>query len=167
MLITSELFECRECAHQRPLDDGPASFDLTVGMAKFPMGKLKVVAHVPAAAPSTITTSEEPSGEWYVSFCCGLPSVQSKNSETRPHVLRTQEELMYEFGPRDQLDTITVGMDLGVAMPVADSARRAFDIAPACRKRIDKKEDRIARLPCDHEADRQGEIPATKRLPAL
>ncbi|NDD11872.1 MAG: transposase, partial [Betaproteobacteria bacterium] len=134
----------RERAHPRPLHDGQAPFDLIIGTAKFPVGKLKVVAHVPTAAPSTITISEEPSGEWYVSFCCELPSMQPKDTEAQPHILRTQEELMYELGLRDDLDAITVGMDRGVAIPVADSAGRAFDIHPVCRKRIDKNEGRIA-----------------------
>ena len=65
VLVTSELFEYRERAHPRPLGDGPAPFDLTLGTAKLRLVKLKVKAHVPVptAAPATITVSLEPSGE--------------------------------------------------------------------------------------------------------
>ena len=146
VLITSELFEYRERAHPRPKNDGPAPFDLTIGTPKFPVGKLKVIAHVPSAAPATITISEEPSGQWFVSFCCELPSMHPKAQDAQEPVLRTLDELKYEFGLRSDLDRITVGLDRGVAIPVAASTGRAFDIDPVCRERIGKNEAQIAFL---------------------
>ena len=146
VLITNELFEYRERAHPRPINDGQAPFDLTIGTAKFPVGKLKVIAHVPSTAPSTITISEEPSGEWFVSFCCELPSMQPKAANEQVHIRRSPQELMYEFGLRSDLQRITVGLDRGVAIPVAASNGTLFDIDPVCRKRIEKNEAQIAFL---------------------
>ena len=145
VLITSELFEYRERAHPRPKNDGPAPFVLTIGTAKFPVGKLKVIAHVPSAAPATITISEEPSGQWFVSFCCELPSMQPKEANAQAPILRTPEELMCEFGLKLDLERITVGLDRGVAIPLADSTGRAFDIDPVCRASIQRKERAVAR----------------------
>jgi putative transposase len=142
VLITNELFEYRERAHPRPLNDGPAPFDLVLGTLKFPVGKLKVKAHVPCAHPSTITISEESSGEWFVSFCCELPSMEPSQE---PLMVRSHEELMYEYAVRTDLQSITVGIDRGVAIPVADSKGNAFDIHPACRKRMARKDRQIKR----------------------
>lgn len=146
VLITSELFAYRERAHPRPLNDGPAAFDLILGTDKFPVGKLKVKAHVPCAQPATITVSEESSGQWFVSFCCELPIIKFKGPGHQEVIIRTHDELLYEYALRADLSAITIGLDRGVAIPLATSTGTGFDVPTVNRQRISKKERYVARL---------------------
>jgi putative transposase len=52
---------------------------------------------------------------------------------------------MYEYAVRTDLQSITTGIDRGVAIPAADSSGNAFDIKPVNRKRISKRERQIRR----------------------
>ncbi|MCF8169247.1 MAG: transposase [Rhodoferax sp.] len=144
VLITSELFEYTERAHPRPVNDGPSPFDLTIGTKKFPIGKLKVKAHVSSAKPNSITISEEPNGHWFLSFCCELPSMEFKSADGKEKapetIIRTHEELMYEYALRSDLQEVTVGMDRGIAIPLAASSGSQFDISDVNRERIEKKD---------------------------
>jgi putative transposase len=119
---------------------------LTIGTDKFPVGKLKIKAHVPCAKPASITVSEEPSGEWFVSFCCELPAMEFKAPDQEETIVRTQEELKYEFALRRDLSSIVVGLDRGVAIPLASSTGKTFDIPAVNRVRITKKERFIKRF---------------------
>lgn len=146
VMVSSELFEYRERACPQPKSDGPAHFDLFLGTKKHTLGAIKVKAHVYCTKPKSLTISLEPSGRWYVSFCCELPALQYREPSVAAPIIRSQDELVYEFSLRNDLDAITVGIDRGVAIPVALSNDACFDIPPVCRKRITKKERFIRRF---------------------
>jgi putative transposase len=110
------------------------------------LGKLKVKAHVYCTEPKSLTISLESNGRWFVSFCCELPAMECQVPSVAAPIIRSQEELMYEFALRDDLAAISVGLDRGVAIPVASSNDQPFDIDPVCRKRIAKKERYIKRF---------------------
>lgn len=92
--------------------------------------------------PNSLTISVEPTGQWFVSF--NFEQVQGQPGEEEV-ILRTPEELAYEYGRRSDLDAITVGIDRGVAIPLAVDTGQAFRIDPVCVERVRRKEVRAQR----------------------
>ena len=139
VLVTSELFDWVE--HIVP-ETGEVSRHLVLGTKTRPFGRLHFKAHRAFELPKMLSVSVEPDGRWFVSFCFEAPALAA-NEE--PFVLRTQEELAYEFGLRKDLDAIVVGLDRGIVLPVATSTGQQFIIAAVNTKQIDKKEARARR----------------------
>ncbi len=139
VMLTSELFRFIE---QIDPKTGAVRHHLMLGTQKFTLGRLPFKAHRPYEVPKSISVSVEPDGRWFVSFCYETPDLDDTG---KPVVLRTPEELAYEFGLRADLEDIVEGIDRGVAQPFATSSGKVFHINPACSKRIEKKEKRAKR----------------------
>jgi len=138
VMITSELFEFsgEYCdIHTRKIRR-----DLWLGTKKFPLGRLKFKAHRPYEIPNSICVSVEPCGAWYVSFC-----YEKRKTEDEAFVLRTPEELAYEFAGRADLHQITEGYDRGIVLPLAASDSRTFTLPAVNIARIAKKTRYVAK----------------------
>ena len=72
-----------------------------------------------------------------MSFCFEAPAAQGQL------ILRTPEELAYEFGLRLDLEALTVGIDRGVVLPLATSDGQTFKPDEVCLRRIARKEARV------------------------
>ena len=137
VMVTSELFEL---AIYTDLSTRRVRRVLTLGTKKFPLGRLRFKAHRECGLPKSLCISVEPDDRWYVSFCFEMPPIDGAD------VLRTPEELAYEFSLRPDLDQITVGIDRGVVLPVATSDGQAFKFDPVCAARISREAQRIRRF---------------------
>lgn len=142
VLLTSELFRFVEVAD--PVT-GELRQQLHLGTKSKNLGLLQFKAKkgVPFAPPKMLTVSIEPDGRWYVSFCYEKQPAPGE----QPQVLRTEQELTYEFGLRSaqELEQLVVGIDRGVKLPVATSEGPAFVIDPPCAARIAKKDRQTKR----------------------
>ena len=139
VMVTSELFRFED--HTDP-KTGEIRPHLVLGTKAKPLGRLPFKAHRAFERPKMLSISCEPDGRWFVSFCFEAPALEG----AAPIVLRTSEELAYEFGLRGDLEAITVGIDRGVALPLATSDAQTFRIADANAQRIAKKEARVQRF---------------------
>lgn len=139
VLLTSELFRFVE--HVDPTT-GNVRLRLHLGTKSKDLGRLRFKAKkdVPFAAPKMLSVTIGPDGRWHVSFCYELQGVDAP-------VLRTAEELAYEFGLLDaaELERITVGIDRGVKLPVATSDGRNFAFDARCARRVMECEARVKR----------------------
>lgn len=140
VLVTSELFNFTE--HTDP-DTGEVRQHLVLGTKTRPLGRLSFKAHRAYAVPKMLSVSVEPDGRWFVSFCF---ESAAPADEGQPFILRTPDELAYEFGLRTDLVASTVGLDRGIVMPLATSDGRTFVVDPVNARRIGKKEVRIKRF---------------------
>jgi putative transposase len=138
VMLTSELFEFS--GEYSDIHTRKVRRDLWLGTKKFPLGRLKFKAHVPYAIPNSICVSVEPSGEWYVSFC-----YEKLTAEGEPFVLRTPQELAYEYAHRADLESVTEGFDRGVVLPLAASDLRTFSLPVVSLARIAKKTRYVAK----------------------
>jgi putative transposase len=105
-MLTSELFRFE------PIE-GTKNHRLFLGTDKFPAGELKFTAHREYGLPNTITVSRQ-NGEWHLSF----------NYATNDSVERlTEQELLdyYSSLAKEELETVTVGGDRGVVIPLVTS----------------------------------------------
>jgi putative transposase len=138
VLLTSELFEFREVVHPAT---GEVRYDLYIGTTKFPLGRLRFKAHCAYERPNSLVISVEPDNKWFVSFCYEMQAVLTPG-QSESLVLRTPDELVYEFSLRtdEELARLTVGLDRGIAIPLAASTGQSFKLDPVCLNRIDKKE---------------------------
>ena len=138
VLVTRELFDWVEHTDK---NTGEVRQHLMLGTKTRPLGRLHFKAHRAFRRPKMLSISVEPDGRWFVSFCSET-HVQGEE----PVILRTPEELAYEFGLRGDLDAITVGIDRGVALPVALSNGQTFRVDEVNAQRIAKKETRARRF---------------------
>ncbi len=82
-----------------------------LGTKPVDLGELKFKAHDEYEVPAAITISQE-SGKWYVSF----------SYEKQGTVLSEQELLeLYGGMSSESLNTVALGMDRGVVIPLATS----------------------------------------------
>ncbi|MBC7474741.1 MAG: transposase, partial [Candidatus Sericytochromatia bacterium] len=138
VMITSELFSFVDNSNKTNKDNNHnKNHTINIGNKKFALGKLKFKAHKEYNLPKSITISVNPSGHWFISF--NSEEIVSKESN---QIIRTQEELMYEFSLRSDLDKIVVGLDRGIVVPVATSDNSNYAIDKKIIKRITKKEFR-------------------------
>lgn len=142
VLVTSELFNWAERID--PVT-GEVRLHLVLGTKTRPLGRLQFKAHRAFTRPKMLSISVEPDGRWFVSFCFEASTAAPAAGE-EPVILRTPEELAYEFGLRDDLEAITVGIDRGVALPVATCDGHGFRVAEVNAKRIAKKDARVKRF---------------------
>lgn len=142
VLVTSELFEWVE---RTDLNTGEVRLNLILGTKTRPLGRLHFKAHRAFTRPKMLSISVEPDGRWFVSFCFEEPAAAADQGEELI-ILRTPEELAYEFGLRNDLDDITVGIDRGVALPAATSDGLEFRFDDVNTTRIAKKDARVKRF---------------------
>jgi putative transposase len=137
-MITSELFSFDDNSHK-----DNKNHTINIGNKKFPLGKLQFKAHKEYNLPKSITISVNPSGHWFISF--NSEEVINKDYNQINTIIRTQEELMYEFSLRLDLDKIVVGLDRGVVLPLATSTNSNYSIDKKVLAKIVKKEFRAKR----------------------
>ena len=135
VMITNELFEFVPTGKviETKKDGTIQEHKLIIGTDKFPVGELKFKAHRPYEIPKTITVSRH-NGEWHVSFNYAealSPGTQEPMSE--------EELLEYYSGlTPEELDSITVGGDRGIAIPMATSNGIDYDFTETEKKRLAK-----------------------------
>ena len=136
VMITSELFYFDDNKDNK-------NHTINIGNKKFPLGKLQFKAPKEYSLPKSITISVNPSGHWFISF--NSEEVINKDSNLNNQIIRTKEELMYEFSLRQDLDKIVVGLDRGVVVPVATSHNSNYSIDKKILAKMVKKEFRAKR----------------------
>ncbi|TFE65635.1 hypothetical protein A7Q10_10390, partial [Methylacidiphilum caldifontis] len=130
--ITDELFQFV------PLTDKTgeiASYQLSLGTKKFPVGVIPYVAHRPHAIPSSIHIAVE-GGRWWLSFAAEDPTVTIPGKDGDAATERIAEDLRHLAA--DQLAERTLGGDRGIAKPLMTSNGRCFDLLPIQKARIRK-----------------------------
>jgi putative transposase len=116
--ITSELFE---------ITGGV----LTLGTKSHPVGQLKFTAHLPYDPPASITISRD-AGKWYVSFTQEIEGVEASEADLIDR---------FKSMTPGELETITVGLDRGVVIPVKTSGNHDYGFSEVLTDRL-KKTDR-------------------------
>ena len=105
-------------------------YELTVGTAKFPFGRIDYRCHRPFdAVPNSIHLSIE-AGRYWLSFSTDDGEPEYDEQEIA--------DWMVGLG-REHLAAHAVGGDLGVAVPLAMSDGREFDFSRVQKKRIKKR----------------------------
>ena len=100
---------------------------LMLGTKTKGLGELKFKAHSEYGMPATITITRS-AGKWFVSFSSDIALAAV-----------SEEELIAYYGAmtETQLDRIALGMDRGVAIPVATSVKgRSYDITGEQKHRL-------------------------------
>ena len=127
--LTSELFEFRPVSDP---DTGKViGHELHVGTTKFKLGQLDFTSHRPEAAqefkaPASIHISLH-AGRWHVSF-------NSDDGQPEPDEADTLAWLMQHT--ENELSAKAVGLDRGVALPLATSDGASFGLSPIQIKRL-------------------------------
>lgn len=126
--VTSELFEFK------PVVDASTgeitTYTLHLGTRKFPVGELSMVAHKSFKPAASIHISVH-AGRWHVSF-------NHDDGQPEPSEEDTIDWLMQHT--ENELAAATVGLDRGVAQPLATSAGAVFDFQPIHRQRMARQE---------------------------
>ena len=131
--VTSELFQFLP-----PIDEpigAIASYQLTLGTKKYPVGVIPYVAHRPHEVPSSIHIAVE-GGQWGLSFAAEDATVVLPGNTPDAAVEQIVEDLRH-LSP-DQLAERTLGGDRGVAKPLMTSDGHTFDLQPVQKERITK-----------------------------
>lgn len=126
--ITSELFEF---VPRVDAETGEITgHQLHLGTKKFPVGIIAFKAHKAYRLPASLHLSIH-AGRWHVSFNCddGVPEPTDK--ETTDYLTQFDES---------ELRAMTVGLDRGVALPLAGSDRQQFNFSEVQQRRIEKQE---------------------------
>lgn len=106
-----------------------------VGTKKYPVGIIRFQADRAYAVPSAIYISID-GGRWYVSF---------KNEDGQPEFNEIEIATQFESFSREELLERTVGLDRGVAIPVAASSGQTFQFRSVEKRRLQRKEKAIKR----------------------
>jgi putative transposase len=107
-----------------------ASYQLRIGIKKFPVGFLEFTAHREYKLPASLHISIN-AGRWHVSF-------NYDNDIPEPSDKETLEWLM-QFGETELRQT-TLGLDRGVNLPVAGSDYQQFGFSDVQKERLLKQE---------------------------
>ena len=118
-----------------PKTDAIASYQLTLGTDKFPVGIIPYVAHRPHGMPSSIHIAVE-GGHWWLSFAAEDPEVTMPKKTVDAAVEQIAKDLRHLS--TDQLAERTLGGDRGIAKPLATSDGQVFDLKPIQKTRIHK-----------------------------
>lgn len=126
--VTSELFEFTPVVDKTTGEI--TGHQLCIGTRKHPMGVLVFKAHKDYKPPASLHISIH-AGQWHVSFNCDDGLIESSEKETT-------DWLMQFDAP--ELRAMTVGLDRGVALPLAGSDGQQFCLLPVQIKRLAKQE---------------------------
>ena len=118
--LTSELFSF----------DADDNLTLRVGTKKFPVGELAYARHRGHDVPASIRITVD-AGRWWLSF---------STDDGKPEF--SEQEIADWLAQFDRADLAarTVGVDRGVAIPLACSNGRDFDFEPVQKKRMAKRQ---------------------------
>ena len=128
--LTNELF------HFQPVTDsltGKLShYQLDMGTVKHKIGQIAFKAHREFVPPKSLHVSVE-AGYWFISFC---------NEPDTDQFQPTQAEIQAELAlwSEKDLSEVTLGIDRGVAIPVAVSNGQTFDFLPQQKAKVAKQE---------------------------
>jgi putative transposase len=128
VMITSELFEFKALvdAHSGEI----TGYQIHIGTKKCPVGLLDVRAHHSFKPPASIAISIN-AGRWHLSFNYDDGVPQPSEAQTT--------EWLQQFEPHE-LREMTVGLDRGVALPLATSDGQKFDFTSTQDKRLTDQE---------------------------
>jgi putative transposase len=118
VLLTSECFALRTC-------DGEDC--LFIGTKSNSLGVLKWVRHCEYQEPRQISVTQEPDGKWFVGF-----SFESGRMLPETIVPQSKEEVL--------------GLDRGVVNPVTDNTGRFYDLTPAEKVKLKRREKKRSKL---------------------
>lgn len=126
--LTSELFEFT------PVVDGDTGeitgHQLHVGIKKYPLGLLAFKAHKAYRIPASLHISIH-AGQWHVSFNCDDGTIEPTDKDTTAWLAQFNAS---------ELREMTVGLDRGVALPLAGSDRQKFNFSEIQAKRLAAQE---------------------------
>ncbi len=126
--LTSELFEFT------PVVDGDTGeitgHQLHVGTKKYPVGAVAFKAHKDYRPPASLHISIH-AGQWHVSFNFDDNAIEPTDKDTAAWLTQFDAS---------ELREMTVGLDRGVALPLAGSDRQQFDFTPVQDKRLTAQE---------------------------
>lgn len=126
--LTSELFEFTPVVDA---DTGEITgHQLHVGTKKYPVGVLAFKAHKDYKPPASLHISIH-AGQWHVSFNCDDGIAEPTDKDTTAWLT--------QFDAAELLE-MTVGLDRGVALPLAGSDGQQFDFTPIQDKRFAAQE---------------------------
>ena len=111
-------------------------YKLFAGTKKFPVGELACKAHRLFNLPASIHISIR-AGKWHVAFSAEDPAVPTFKEET----IITELQRMSD----EELETLTIGADRGVAKPLMTSNGQAYDLSDIQKERILQKRKRKVR----------------------
>lgn len=123
VLITKELFGF-----------SPDKNEISLGTEKHPVGRIPFRLHGDRLPrPKSICIARH-SGRWWLSF--------NFTVEHEIEEFFTEEELIAHFQamPKEELESVAIGFDRGVAIPVAGSDGVKYDFDPATKLRIEQQE---------------------------
>lgn len=126
--ITSELFEFIHSYCDLKTKD--VYYTLRIGTKKHPLGMLEFTAHKTYRVPKTISISVH-AGRWHLSFNYDDDIVEPDEKDTIAWLRQHRV---------DELRTMTLGIDRGVALPLATSDCRSFGFSEIQEKRIGKQD---------------------------
>ena len=126
--LTSELFEFRPVVDRATGEI--TGHQLCIGTRKHPMGVLAFKAHKDYKPPASLHISIH-AGQWHVSFNCDDGLIEPSEKETTAWLMQFDAP---------ELRAMAVGLDRGVALPLAGSDGQQFDFLPVQVKRLAKQE---------------------------
>ena len=126
--LTSELFEFRPVVDRATGEI--TDHQLCIGTRKHPLGVLAFKAHKDYKPPASLHISIH-AGQWHVSFNCDDGLIEPSEKETTAWLMQFDAP---------ELRAMTVGLDRGVALPLAGSDGQQFDFLPVQVKRLAKQE---------------------------
>lgn len=126
--LTSELFEFT------PVVDSATGeitgHQLYIGTKKHPLGVLAFKAHKGYKPPASLHISIH-AGQWHISFNCDDGTIEPTDKDTTAWLVQFNAA---------ELQEMTVGLDRGVALPLAGSDGQQFDFLPVQVKRLAAQE---------------------------
>ena len=126
--LTSELFEFAPVVD---IETGEITgHQLHVGTKKYPVGMVAFKAHKDYKPPASLHISIH-AGQWHVSFNYDDNTIEPTDQDTTAWLMQFDAS---------ELREMTVGLDRGVALPLAGSDRQQFDFSPVQDKRLAAQE---------------------------
>lgn len=126
--LTSELFAFTPVVDA---DSGEITgHQLHVGTKKYPVGLVAFKAHKDYKPPASLHISIH-AGQWHVSFNYDNNTIEPSDKDTTAWLTQFDAS---------ELREMTVGLDRGVALPLAGSDRQQFDFTPVQDKRLAAQE---------------------------
>lgn len=128
MWLTSELFVFTPVVD---VDTGEiTSHQLHIGIRKYPVGVVAFKAHKEYKPPASLHISIH-AGQWHVSFNYDNNTIEPTAKDTTAWLTQFDAS---------ELRKMTVGLDRGVALPLAGSDGQQSDVTPAQGKRLAAQE---------------------------
>lgn len=122
--LTSELFEFMPVADAETGEIN--AHRLHIGTKKFPVGVMQFKAHKDYKIPASLHISIH-AGRWHVSFNYDDNAIEPTDKDTTAWLAQFAAQ---------EMRAMTVGLDRGVALPLAGSDKQQFDFSEVQEKRL-------------------------------